>query len=268
MDEPPSKDDETSSAPAPLRPDEPIHGDEASATPGEGLSAAEGSASDKEPPKDKKERRSNEFWLAAIGMAGTLLGAIAGGVATYVTGVEHDDHDRANVQTSLTAASQSAQVSFTRAQQLAAYTRFTDSYDDLWAALSAKLDTVLRRYPYDIVLMNAPLAAKTDVETGLINLDHAANLIDLFGDGPTQDAASKIRDVLNQVRLEIDTWESTHTTADPPTCLEVTQFSNHIVVDDLNQLNSDEHRFNDAARATLGITLAPPTSSPPRPFSC
>jgi hypothetical protein len=79
-------------------------------------------ASDAEPPT--KQRRSNEFWLAVLGFISTVVAGVVGAVMTWYTGEQHDHQETMREQASFAHETMRAQTSFTRSQQLEAYTAF------------------------------------------------------------------------------------------------------------------------------------------------
>jgi hypothetical protein len=144
VDEPAFEDKEAASAPSSPPADESTpQGNETSSVPvdepmpnGEGTSTPPDSpASTAEPPKT--QRRSNEFWLAVVGVVATTLVGVVGAVTTYFTGVEHDQQENKRQQTS-----------FIRDQQVTAYTAFADAYGDLTDAYTQKRDEISMRNPF------------------------------------------------------------------------------------------------------------------------
>ena len=144
VDEPTPREDETSSAHASPADEPTAEGEETSSTPGKPVDepteesdefpVSEPPGSDAESPK--KQRRSNEFWLGALGIVATMLAALVGAVATYFTGVHRDDQETLRAQTS-----------FTRSEQVQAYTAFSNAHNDLRQALLYKRATILEKYP-------------------------------------------------------------------------------------------------------------------------
>jgi hypothetical protein len=266
VDESTPRDDEPSSArPSPA--DEPSpEGEETSSTPGKPVDqpteesdespVSEPPGSDAEPPK--KQRRSNEFWLATLGIAGTLLAAIAGGAATIASGVEHDNHDTKSAQVSFAHESQSAQTSFARTQQVAAYTGFVNSAGDLTQSLLYERNEDVNRYPY--IAQRESLTPNSDREKSSYDFDHAFYEVSLFGSPRARDAADKAREISGRFSIYLITWEFEHpATAGTPSCRAVVLFLNN--TDDLlMKLGAAIGRFQDVAREDLGIPSIPPIS--------
>ena len=80
--------------------------------------------SDTAPPKLQvelvnKESRSNQFWLAALGIVSTMVVGVVGAFLAWYTG-KQDDEQETMRQT----------ASFTRSQQLGAYTAFDSAIDE------------------------------------------------------------------------------------------------------------------------------------------
>ena len=183
--EPTPQGNEKSSVPV----DEPMpKGDETSPTP-------ESPASTAVPPKT--QRRSNEFWLAVLGVVATTLGVFVGAVTTFFTGVEGDKQENMRAQTS-----------FTRGQHVAAYTALANAYSDLKAALIYKRDTILEKHP-DFTLKYAHPKPKQDLETSYANYLDALNTIVFVGSSAVNYGASHVAFKAAQLRDFYLEWNTT-----------------------------------------------------------
>jgi hypothetical protein len=248
VDEPTPRDAETSSAPAP-RPDEPTP--EGAQTP----SALDSAAATGEPPK--KQGRSNEFWLAVLGLISTMIVGIVGGVVTWFSGAEHDKNsftqETMRAQASFTQESQRAQASFTRAQQVAAYTAFTNAFDELALALGYQQVAIVTQYPYDIQIAPIP-ASKQDSETLYANFVNTMNVVAFSGSQHVQDVATKVLNKATDIKYVYADWNVNHPShaATIPSKAEVTDFQHRTDIM-LTELYKAEFDFNNAARADLGL---------------
>jgi hypothetical protein len=220
-----------------------------------------GESSVSEPPTPdamppEKKHRSNEFWLAALGMAGTLLAGIAGGVATYVTGVQHDNHDTASAAASFTRASISAQASFTRSQQVEAYTAFLSAISDFSASWLAAIQDLTHTYAeshHSDEIFPVPgwkVPAKYDVATSQWKLEDARERLTIFTSKEVDAAAVKVWKLADDM---VDWYD--HLKMDPenahPSLLQPGEVLEQVRTDNID-LNDDRQKFLCAVRKDLG----------------
>jgi hypothetical protein len=246
VDEPTRAHDETSSgASSPANP----HG---------GQSGSEPLASDPAPPNSevlaKKEKRSNEFWLALASIIATLvIGSIAAGSGWY-TANQHDEQ-----------ATMRQKVSSTQSQQKEAYAGFINSASDVAIAIHLRVKAIENRYPY---FLHSPIPEdKADIETTFTHFGHALDLAQLYGSAGVRDQSNKVFDAAAQSRLTVVGWEITYPANGPDDapCPELLAFENK-TESNRQQLANAIDRFNDAARENLGIPSLPPTSTAPEPL--
>lgn len=215
----------------------PAHGEPSSAPesptdepPREGVS--EPSGSDAEPPS--KQRRSNEFWLAVLGVVATALVGVVGAATTYFTGVAHDQQE-----------SMRAQASFNRSEQVQAYNKF------LYAITA--FDHALR-YEYQIIDPPAVPARSVsrperDFAQSQQDLAEAAVGLTFYG---TPDVMRTLTDVLNAVKRlkgNLADWELSHST-DKESSHEFKCGQQN----DLNYLEFAQAKFGAAGRKDLGLS--------------
>lgn len=232
-----------------------------SSTPAEphgGQSGSEPPASDPTPPKPevlvKKEKRSNEFWLALASIiAALVVGVIAVGSGWY-TANQHGEKETMRQKDS-----------FIRSQQKEAYAGFINSASDLAIAIQLRVKGIENLYPY---FLHTPIPeGKADVEARFTDFGHALDLAQLYGSARVRDESNKVFDAAAQSRLIIVGWEVTHPDNGPDNapCPELLAFENK-TESNRQQLANSIDRFNDAAREDLGIPALPPTSTPPEPL--
>jgi hypothetical protein len=231
--------------------------DEASLTHG-GDSGSGPLASDPAPPKPesrvKKEKRSNEFWLALASIAAALvIGAIATGSGWY-TANQHDKQETSRQK-----------MSVNRSQQKETYANFITSASDLAIAIQLQVKAIENRYPY---FLHSPIPeGKADVETKFTDFGHALDVAQLYGSARVRDESNKVFDAAAQSRLVIVGWEMNNPDSGAPEalCPELLEFENKTETNRQRLANAID-RFNDAAREDLGISPLPPTSTPPEPL--
>jgi hypothetical protein len=259
--EPTPADDEAPSAatsPTGARPSEGEFTASTPAKPHGGHSGSEPPASDPAPPKPgvliKKEKRSNEFWLALASIiAALVVGAIAVGSGWY-TANQHDKQ-----------ATMRQKASSTQSQQKEAYAGFITSASDLAIAIQLQVKAIENRYPY---FLHSPIPeGKADVEARFTDFGHALDVAQLYGSAHVRGASNKVFDAAAQSRLIIVGWDITHPANGPndAPCPELLAFENKTELN-RQQLANAIDRFNDAAREDLGIPSLPPTSTPPEPL--
>jgi hypothetical protein len=215
-------------------------------------------ASDAVPPKlevlVKREKRSNEFWLALASIiAALVVGVIAVGAGWY-TANQHGEHETMHQKDS-----------FIRSQQKDAYAGFINSASDLAIAIQLRVKGIENQYPY---FLHSPIPeGKADVEARFTDFGHALDLAQLYGSARVRDESNKVFDAAAQSRLIIVGWEVTHPDNGPDNapCPELLEFENK-TESNRQQLANSIDRFNDAAREDLGIPSLPPTSTPPEPL--
>lgn len=209
--------------------------------------------SEAEPPQ--KQRRSNEFWLAVFGIVATTLVGVVGAVTTYFTGVEHDKQE-----------SMRAQTSFTRGQQVAAYTAFANAYTDLKDALMYQRDTIVCRYS-DFTATCTAVPPKQDLQTSYSNSLDALNKIVFEGSFAANDGAVKVVWKAAQLQDLYREWGRNH--PDPANARRVDpegsarelgafRDKSKSLLGEMADFNS---KFIDAARSDLGL---PPQFERPR----
>jgi hypothetical protein len=229
-----------------------------SAKPHGGDSGSEPSASDPAPPKleglVKKEKRSNEFWLALASIiAASIVGLIAVGSGWY-TANQHGEQETLRQK-----------YSFIRSQQREADAAFINSASDLAIAIQLRVKAIENLYPY---FFHSPIPeGKADVEARFTDFGHALDLTQLYGSVHVREQSNKVFDAAAQSRLIIVGWEVTHPDSGPDNapCPELLEFENKTELN-RQQLANAIDRFNDAAREDLGIPALPPTSTPPEPL--
>jgi hypothetical protein len=212
-------------------------------------------ASDTEPPK--KQGRSNEFWLAAIGMAGTLLAAIAGGVATYLSGVEHDNHETANTQASFTQASKTAQSSFTQSQQVQAYSTFLSAVNDFITSWDSEMQTVVNIYnpswkPSPQFPSPPSFSAKYDEVTSYHNFFDAALRLEFFSSKDVKRAVDNVTAKVNDMNTYLAGLKY-HPEGTHPSPLDADFVKKYDTL--FQDLQSARDVFICAARKDLGAAL-------------
>jgi hypothetical protein len=247
VDEPTPRDDETSSA-CPSPADEPSpEGEETSSTPGKPVDepteeidkspVPEPTGSSTEPPK--QQRRSNEFWLAVLGVIATMVAGIAGGITTYLTGVEHDKQE--NVRT---------QATFTRTAQVQAYNKFLNAITAFDHAL---------RYEYQkIDPPTLPVEQVSQPERDLIqsqqDLFEAAIGLTFYGTTDVMNTLTNVLDATNKLKQALGVWESHHP---PGTRASTDKAESHVFKcgqqNTINELLFAEDQFGAAARKDLGL---------------
>jgi hypothetical protein len=228
------------------------------ANPPGGQSGSTAPAPDTVPPTlevlVKKERRSNEFWLAlASSIAALVVAAIAVGAGWY-TANQHDEQQTMRQK-----------ISSTRSEQTAAYAGFINSSSDLAVAIQLQVKAIENRYPF--FLFTPIQEDKADLESRFTDIGHALNSAQLYGGGRVRDESNKVFEAAAQSRSVIVGWGIAHPANDPnsASCPELLAFESKT---DANrqQLANAIDRFNDAAREDLGISSLPPTSTPPEPL--
>jgi hypothetical protein len=138
----------------------------------------ESPASDAKPPQEP--RRSNEFWLAITGVAGTLLSAIVAGGFAYLTASAQMAQQAANTQASFTQANQSALTSFTRSERVQAY-----------AAMQIAIIDYLNSWNAE-VQKPAPETAKSDLRTSYANVNGARSGVSFFSSNRVDTAVGEL----------------------------------------------------------------------------
>jgi hypothetical protein len=228
------------------------------AKPDGGHSGSEPPASGPAPPQlevlVKKEKRSNEFWLALASIIVALVvGAIAAGSGWY-TANQHDKQETLRQK-----------VNSTQSQQKHAYASFINSASDLAIAIQLQVKAIENRYPY---FLHSPIPeGKANVEARFTDFGHALDVTQLYGSAHVRDESNKVFDAAAQSRLIIVGWQMTYPDNGPndAPCLELLEFENK-TESNRQQLANAIDRFNDAAREDLGIRSLPPTSTPPEPL--
>jgi hypothetical protein len=202
----------------------------------------------------KKEKRSNEFWLALASTIVTLVvGAIAVGSGWY-TVHQHDKQETMRQK-----------LNSTRPEQKVAYAGFINSASDLAIAIQLRVKSIENLYPY---FLHSPIPeGKADIEARFTDFGHKLDLAQLYGSAHVRDESNKVFAAAAQSRLIIVGWEVTHPDNGPDNapCPELLEFENKTEVN-RQQLANSIDRFNDAAREDLGIPALPPTSTPPEPL--
>jgi hypothetical protein len=211
------------------------------------------------------QKRSNEFVIAVLGVIATMVVGIAGGVSTYFTGLEHDKQENIRARDSATRESISAQSSFTRSQQVAAYTAFTNACGDLAQALDYQRITIVTRYAYAVQIAPIP-PSKQDPETLYAVFVNAVNAVSFSGSQPVQDAAKKVLRKANEIKALHADWEINHSphpnrggppanpsSAAVPSIAEVSDFDNKSQAL-ISQLYDADKDFSCKARNDLGLT--------------
>jgi len=253
VDEPTPKDGETSAKPASSPPaHEPAaEGGESSSTPTKPVdeSTQEGSetrvselpVSNAEPPK--KPRRSNEFWLAVLGIISTMVVGITGAVSTYLTGAEHDRQESIR-----------AQHDFARSQQVQAYTNFSNAVTDFVDASISEWQTVKEQTMH----FAAPayhIPAKHNLAEAFLNMLDANTAVVFNGSSDVQQAAHTIVDKADHVRGGFSKWEEEHLPGSPPaTDEESASFFAHELKPYYDELERAHDDFTAAARKDLGLS--------------
>jgi hypothetical protein len=215
-------------------------------------------ASSPTPPKPevlvRKEKRSNEFWLALASIiAALVVGVIAVGSGWY-TASQHGEQETMRHKDG-----------FIRSQQKDADASFINSASDLAIAIQLRVKAIENLYPY---FLHSPIPeGKADVEARFTEFGHALDLAQLYGSAHVREQSNKVYEAAAQSRLIIVGWEVTHPDNGPDSapCPELLEFENKTELN-RQQLANSIDRFNDAARADLGIPALPPTSTPPEPL--
>jgi hypothetical protein len=223
-----------------------------------GQSDSEPLASSPTPPKPdaiiKKDKRSNEFWLALASIiAALVIGVIAVGSGWYTTN-KHGEQETIRHKDSLI-----------RSQQKDAYASFINSASDVAIAIQLRVKAIENVYPY---FLHSPIPeGKADVEARFTDFGHALDLAQLYGSVNVRNQSNKVYEAAAQSRLIIVGWEITHPDNGPDNapCAELLAFENK-TEENRQQLANSIDRFNDAAREDLGIPALPPTSTPPEPL--
>jgi len=196
VEEPTPAHDETS--PGATSPTGGRPGEYTSSTPSKpdgGHSGSEPPASDPTPPKlevlVKKEKRSNEFWLALASIiAALVVGAIAAGSGWY-TANQHDEQETLRQK-----------VSSPQLQQKEAYASFINSASDLAIAIQLQVKAIENRYPY---FLHSPIPeGKAHVEARFTDFGHALDVAQLYGSARVRDASNKVFDAADEVVLAHD----------------------------------------------------------------
>lgn len=241
--------------------DLPSEGEDVSSTP----AGPDGGPSDSEPPATgptppkpdavaTKHKRSNEFWLALASIfAALVIGVIAVGSGFYTANL-HGAQETMRHKDSLV-----------RSQQKDAYAAFINSAGDIAIAIQLRVKAIENIYPY---FLHSPIPeGKADVEARFTEFGHALDLAQLWGSANVRDQSNKVYEAAAQSRLIIVGWEVTHPDSGPDNapCPELLEFENKTELN-RQQLANSIDRFNDAARADLGIPALPPTSTPPEPL--
>jgi hypothetical protein len=203
VDQPTPRDDETSSART-SPPDEP-EGEEKSSTPGKPVDEPTGESDESpvsEPPGSdakapKEPRRTNEFWLGALGVVATMLVGVVGAVATYFTGVQHDKQETLR-----------AQASFNRSEQVQAYNKF------LYAITA--FDHALR-YEYQIIdPPTAPARSvsrpERDFAQSQQDLAEATVGLTFYGTPDVMRTLTGVLTAANRLKGNLADWELHHST--------------------------------------------------------
>jgi len=221
--------------------------------------AQEPPASSPTPPKPevlvRKEKRSNEFWLALASIiAALVVGVIAVGSGWY-TANQHEKQE-----------TQRLTVSSTRSQQKDAYAGFINSASDLAVALQLQVRAIENPYPF-FPNTPIPVGEAADLETRFADIGHALNSAQLYGSGRVRDQSNKVFEAAAQSRSVIIGWGLIHPANGPDnaSCPELLDFENK-TESDRQELANAIDRFIDAAREDLGISPLPPTSTPPEPL--
>ena len=227
-------------------------GEETSSTPGKPVDepteaidespVPEPPGSDAEPPK--KQRRTNEFWLAVLGVTATMVAGIAGGITTYLTGVEHDKQE--NVRT---------QAAFTRTAQLQAYNKFLNAITAFDHAL---------RYEYQkIDPPTSPARSVSRPERDFAqseqDLVEAAIGLTFYGTTDVMNTLTDVLDASNRAQTrKLGDWESHHP---PGTPASTDKAESHNFKcgqqKTLNELLFAEGQFGAAGRKDLGLPPLP-----------
>jgi hypothetical protein len=253
--------DETSTGPASPTGELPSEGGDMSSTPAEPPGAqadSEPPASGPTPPKPeipvKKEKRSNEFWLALASIFAVLVVGVIAVESGWFTANQHGEQETMRHKDSLI-----------RSQQKDAYVGFINSASDVAIAIQLRVKAIENEYPY---FLHSPIpAGKADVEAKFTDFGHALDVAQLYGSVNVRNQSNKVYEAAAQSRLIIVGWEITHPDSGPNNapCAELLAFENK-TEQNRQQLANSIDRFNDAAREDLGIPALPPTSTPPEPL--
>lgn len=262
MDGPTPPHGEPSSAPEPPTDEPAREGEETSPTPGKPADepldgtdktrVSEPPGSDAEPPR--KQRRSNEFWLGALGIVATVLAAFVGAVATYFTGVQHDNQETLRAQTSFTQETLRTQASFTQSQRGQAYTAFLSAADKFQSFWIPALTDITNRYSSGNI-SHSSTPAIDDMTTSFYDLVDASARVSFFSSKEVDTAAKNMThlaaDVINYLtRLARDPENAHPSPADGPAFNGKT--------DQLGRaMGSTANGFICAARKDLGMAGCP-----------
>jgi hypothetical protein len=123
-----------------------------------------------------------------------MVVGIVGAVVTWFSGAEHDKN-------SFAQETMRAQASFTRAQQVAAYTAFTNAFGELALAFGYEQFAIVTQYPYDIQIAPTP-ASKQDSETLYANFVNTMNVVAFSGPAATS-PPPRITVVSNELHRQI-----------------------------------------------------------------
>ena len=188
--------------------------------------------SDAEAPK--KPRRTNEFWLGALGVVATMLVGVVGAVATYFTGVQHDKQETLR-----------AQASFNRSEQVQAYNKFLNAVNGFDHAL---------RYEYQIIDPPAVPARSVsrperDLAQSHEDLGEAAVGLTFYGTPDVLRTLTEVLTAVERLKGNLADWELSHSTD---------KESSHNFKcgqqKDLYALQSAQAKFSAAGRKDLGLS--------------
>jgi hypothetical protein len=82
-----------------------------------------------------EKRRSNEFWLAALGIVATMVVGVVGAFVTWYAGKQHDEQETIREKNK-----------FTQSQQKQAYTAFVDAANDFIFAFESDVQDTVNKY--------------------------------------------------------------------------------------------------------------------------
>jgi hypothetical protein len=174
-------------------------------------SVSETPASDTPPPKLRvelvnKESRSNQFWLATLGIVSTMVVGVVGAFLAWYTGKQHDEQETMR-QT----------ASFTRSQQLDAYTAF----DSAIAKFEDSVNTEERLYtaPYEGADTHLGPRSKQDFATSFNNLLKAGSKVIFCGSKEVGKAQVEVMNEASEIHDALRRFEDSHpVNANPQFC--------------------------------------------------
>ena len=207
----------------------------------------------KRPSKEK--RRSNEFWLAAIGLIATAVSGTLGAAITWFSAAEHD-------KATFEQEEKRAQDTFTQSQRKDAYAAFDIGIDHFRETLWAEMRLAL---PDAHNPLFPPL--QESVGESVNNLVFAESKITFYG---SEEAHKKASEVVRQVwiiRAPLLAFLAEHSNYPNLSQPESEEFRTKVIPQVANSiywnLRVAQRDFRDAARRDLHLPILPPDSIDP-----